>query len=151
MLYFDTSAVLPYYREEAASRPVQQMLQASTRPVLVSHLTRVEVASALARWVRMGELSEAQANRIESPFLEDLRAGRFVRVSLDPEVFERACHWLLTRRSSLRTLDALHLAAAEICGAELVTLDRPLVQAARLFGVTVRCPGEDPAEPGQLD
>ena len=49
MIYFDTSALLPYYRQEAASRAVQQLLQSQTQPVLISDLTRVEVARALAR------------------------------------------------------------------------------------------------------
>ena len=37
----------------------------------ISHLAEVEVASALARWVRMGELSDPQANRMESAFHDD--------------------------------------------------------------------------------
>ncbi|PTB91794.1 VapC toxin family PIN domain ribonuclease, partial [Marinobacter sp. Z-F4-2] len=61
MYYFDTSAVLPYYRQEHASDSIQALLELQTKPVLISHLTEVEVASALARWVRMGELSEPQA------------------------------------------------------------------------------------------
>lgn len=54
MLYFDTSALLPYYRREHASERVQALLLSQSQPVLISHLTEVEVASALARWVRMG-------------------------------------------------------------------------------------------------
>jgi predicted nucleic acid-binding protein len=54
MLYFDTSALLPYYRQEQASEQVQALLSVQRQPVLISHLTEVEVASALARWVRTG-------------------------------------------------------------------------------------------------
>lgn len=78
MLYFDTSAILPYYRQEQASERVQALLEAQTQPVLISHLTEVEVASALARWVRMAELTEPEANRIESAFHDDVSHGRFV-------------------------------------------------------------------------
>lgn len=48
MLYFDTSAILPYYRQEHASDRVQALLESQTQPVLISHLTEVEVASAPA-------------------------------------------------------------------------------------------------------
>lgn len=135
MLYADTSAVLPYYRQEAATDAVERMLRAQTTPVLISDLTPVEVACALARWVRMGELSETQANRVESAFFEDVRAGRFARVALDRGCFERAYHWLLTRRTAIRTLDALHLAAAQANGATLATLDNVLLEDAERLGV----------------
>lgn len=59
MLYFDTSALLPYYRAEDVSDQVQALLGRQTEPVLISRLTVVEVASALARWVRMEELTES--------------------------------------------------------------------------------------------
>ena len=49
MLYFDTNALLPYYREEQASVCVQQRLCAQSQPVLISYLTEVEVAS-LVGW-----------------------------------------------------------------------------------------------------
>ena len=135
MLYADTSAVLPFYRAEPASGAIERLFLTQTEPVLISELVRVEVASALARWVRMDELTEPQANRIESAFHEDLHEGRFRLVSLEAAVFDRAMHWLLTRRTSLRTLDALHLACAEACDVPLLTLDQALREAAEFFGV----------------
>ncbi|WP_018871098.1 type II toxin-antitoxin system VapC family toxin [Thioalkalivibrio sp. ALgr3] len=135
MFYADTSAVLPFYRSEPASDTIEQLYLAQRQPPVISELVRVEFASALARWVRMGELDEAQANRIESAFHEDVREGRFRLVSLDPSVFDRAMHWLLTHRTSLRTLDALHLACAEASEAPLLTLDQALLASAEFFGV----------------
>jgi predicted nucleic acid-binding protein len=137
MLYLDTSALLPYYRREAASDAVQGLLVRQTRPVLISRLTVVELASALARWVRMGELTEPQANRIESAFHEDLAQGRFLVREIEPRHFERALQWLLTRKTALRTLDALHLACAEESGATLSTLDAAMDDAAEYFGLRV--------------
>ena len=49
-------------------RETRERLCAQSQPVLISHLTEVEVASTLARWVRMGELNEPEANRIESAY-----------------------------------------------------------------------------------
>lgn len=138
MFYFDTSALLPYYREEKASEPVQALLLAQSQPVMISHLTEVEVASALARWVRTGELDDADANRIDSAFNDDLRQGRFVRCPIDAAHYQRAIHWIGTRKTSLRTLDALHLACAEHLQACLITEDDALFNAAVFFGLDTR-------------
>lgn len=138
MLYFDTSAVLPYYREEAHSAQIQALLSAQTEPVLISHLTEVEFASALARWVRMGELTERQANRVEAAWYEDVEEGRFLLQPIAPGHFERARHWLLSRKTVLRTLDALHLATAAAHEAELVSLDTAMIDAAEFLGLRVR-------------
>ncbi|WP_152207265.1 type II toxin-antitoxin system VapC family toxin [Marinobacter changyiensis] len=135
MVYFDTSAVLPFYRQEHASDRVQAMLESQTSPVLISHLTEVEVASALARWVRMGELSEPQANRIESAFHDDVSHGRFTPCPIETAHYQRASHWIGTRKTSLRTLDALHLACAEYHQARLISEDQALVNAAIFFGI----------------
>lgn len=144
MLYADTSAILPFYRSEPASRAIEELFLAQEQPLLISDLGRVEFASALARWVRMGELTEPQANRIESAFHEDLHEGRFRLTQIDHVVFDRAMHWLLSRRTSLRTLDALHLACAESFDAPLLTLDDALQSAADSLGVATHArPGAD--------
>ncbi len=62
-IYLDTSALLPYYREEEASHRVESLLRKIKPPVLLSELTRVEMASAIARWTRMNEISEPQAEQ----------------------------------------------------------------------------------------
>ncbi|MDZ7662835.1 type II toxin-antitoxin system VapC family toxin [Thiohalophilus sp.] len=140
MLYIDTSALLPYYRQEPASEQVQALFSAQQSPVLISRLTKLEVASALARWVRTRELSEAQANRIEAAFFEDCDEGRFMIKALTVSQFDRANHWLLARKTTLRTLDALHLACAAGNEATLVTLDDALFRAAEYLGLHVRQP-----------
>ena len=138
MLYFDTSALLPYYRQEQASERVQALLLAQSQPVLISHLTEVEVANALARWVRTGDLDDAGANRIESALYDDVRQGRFVRRLIEIAHYQRAVHWVGTRKTSLRTLDALHLACAEYHQACLITEDDALLNAAVFFGLDAR-------------
>jgi predicted nucleic acid-binding protein len=138
VLYLDTSALLPFYRQEATSDAVERLLLAQREPVLISLLSELEVASALARWVRLRELSEAQANQVENAFRADLRAGRF-RV-LEPMAgdYARAVDWLLGRKTALRVLDALHMACALRHDAELVTADTGMLRAARHFGVQAR-------------
>lgn len=134
-LYLDISALLPYYRQEAHSEGVQRFLSRQREPLAISALTRVELASTLVRWVRSGELDEQAANRVESAFQEDLAGRRFRVHALDADTYDRALRWLLARRTSLRTLDALHLACAESAGAALVTLDEAFATAADHLGV----------------
>ena len=109
-IYFDTSALLPYYREEPASRDVQALLGRLRPPVLISDLTRVEMASAIARWTRMNEIDEPQAALIENTFNQDLQSGLYLLRGLVSSHYHQAEKWLSTRKTALRTLDALHIA-----------------------------------------
>lgn len=140
MLYLDTSALLPYYRDEAFSGAVQRLLVERTEPVLISDLTRLEFASALARWVRTRELEEQHAQRLSRAFDEDVRENRYDLCHITFEHTELARQWLLARNTSLRTLDAIHLASAAVENATLVSLDDALLAAAALLGVDHRRP-----------
>ena len=111
---------------------------AQREPVLLSRLGELEVASAIARWVRLRELGEAQANQVENTFREDVRAGRFRLLDIEPGDYVRAREWLLARKTPLRVLDALHLACALRHEAELVTADVLMARAARHFGLSVQ-------------
>jgi predicted nucleic acid-binding protein len=138
VLYLDTSALLPFYRQEATSAAVEKLLLAQREAVLISLLSELEVASALARWVRLRELSEAQANRVENAFRDDLRAGRFRLLEPAAGDYARAAEWLLGRKTALRVLDALHMACALRHEAELVSADAGMLRAARHFGLPAR-------------
>lgn len=137
-VYLDTSALLPLYRQERLSLRAERLLEETPRPPLVSLLTQVEVASALARWVRTAELESQHAQEIERTFTEDLRLGVFDVVSLEDAHYWQAREWLSTRDTALRTLDALHLACAAGHSAEIVTADGALAEAANRFGCCAR-------------
>lgn len=131
----DTSAVLPFHREEAVSDTVQALLTSLAAPALLTPLSKVEFASALARWVRMKELTETQAADIETAHHQDLAAGCFKVVPLTVRHYQQAERWLLSRKTSLRTLDALHLASARTLEAQLVTCDTDLARSADQLGL----------------
>lgn len=141
--YFDTSALLPYYREEPASGRVQAMLESLGPPVLLSSLTRVEMASAIARWTRMKEVDEAQATLVENTFYQDISQGYFLIKPLAEIHYQQAEKWLSARKTALRTLDALHVACCWGFQASLVTCDHTMHEAARALGLESTCLAPD--------
>ncbi|MFO8086165.1 MAG: type II toxin-antitoxin system VapC family toxin [Desulfobacterales bacterium] len=133
--YFDTSALLPYYREEIISPAVQTVLSQTQPPVLLSDLTRVEMASAIARWTRMKEIGEPQAALIENTFEQDIRAGLYRVHPLAPIHYQKAEKWLSARKTALRTLDAIHIACCWTLHAKLITCDHTMHDAAEMLGL----------------
>ena len=131
VFYLDTSALLPYYREEASSEKVQTFLQSLQSPPIISNLTKTEFASALARWVRMKELSTNDADQIQLTFSQHIEQNLFQSRVMTEKHFSLAERWMIQRVGALRTLDALHLALAMQLEANLVTCDKALAEAAR--------------------
>ena len=138
MLYFDTCALIPYYRPEALSDTVQGILTDAAEPVAISPLGEVEFASVLARLVRMGEMAETHASTIQAAFAEDIAQGRYRLIEQTTQHYRLARDWLLSRKTGLRTLDALHLATASLSQSRLVTADATLADAARKLGIPVQ-------------
>ena len=66
----------------------------------------------------------------------DLAEGVFRIVPVTSAEYTRARDWLGTFSGALRTLDALHMAAAANNDAVLLTADSALAEAAELFGVS---------------
>ena len=134
----DTSALLPYYREEKTSQAIQDFLSSLRIPVGISDLTELEFASALSLWVRMNEISEAQASLVKNAFAEDTRSGLFRRLSITTKHYRQAQKWISSRKTALHTLDALHLACCFGAEIEMVTCDEVLETSAAVLGVPCR-------------
>jgi predicted nucleic acid-binding protein len=127
IVYVDTSALLKRVIVEDGSDQVRSALRSSAEAgdlLASSALTWVEVERALRRAeVRStGDLAEAALAGIDE-------------LPLDTSVLERA---RTIGPSTLRSLDALHLASAVTAGADLVmTFDARLALAARIEGMDV--------------
>ena len=129
-LYVDSSALLKRYVDEPDSDVANAVL-ASDRSLLTARHTVVEVRRNLARL-----LDERDASAARAAFLEDL--GVFGIVELDAVTCEAAAG--IAELTGSRTLDALHLAAAQRLGGgavPFVTFDLRQAQAARMLGMTV--------------
>ena len=135
MRYFDTSFLAPLIRQEAATEAVEAFMHRQrTGSLAASTWTRVELAAAIARHVRMGSAHATDARRALDEFDATLER-RFVVWRPDVEDYDRARTCLLHFDAGLRSGDAMHLAIAANHDAELISLDRVLLRAARLLGI----------------
>jgi predicted nucleic acid-binding protein len=126
-LYLDTSALLKRYVSEEESEGCERILLADPAWVTARH-TWVEVVRNLAKL-----LSGLERARMKKAFRADW--DRMHVVEIDSVTCERAGE--LAEALQVRTLDALHLAAAERVGASslsFVTFDLRQAQAARSLG-----------------
>ena len=137
--YVDTSALAKWYLEEPGADAFAVFMR--TAPlVLTSRLTLVEMRCLLARRRRVGELSPEEEMATYTLFSQQMGAG-YVVVQPVPDSLYGSARELIDRLTDipLRTLDALHLAAALAADArELATADRVMGDAARLLGLRLR-------------
>lgn len=126
--YLDTSAVAKLVRPEAETLALRRWLRG--KAWILSDLHRTELRRAAAR---AGGRAPARAER--------LIAASDV-LTLTPDVFDRAG---ALDPPALRSLDALHIAAALTVGTDLagvVAYDDRLIAAAGAAGVRVESPGQ---------
>jgi predicted nucleic acid-binding protein len=136
MRYFDTSFLAPLFRDEANSSVVPRLLASLPAGQLAtSHWTQVEVASLLARDVRMGVISSAEAREAETTF-DDVVRRSFVTVLPDEGDYDLARRYLHTYETGLRAGDALHLAvAAKRRATSIYTFDKAMLRAGESLGL----------------
>lgn len=89
----------------------------------------------MALKIRTGHLPQSDARKVLALFRQHLAEGLYQILDLTPRDFDTARTWLSTFHTSLRSLDALHLACAFNNGQILWTSDKPLAQAASTLGV----------------
>ena len=133
-VYFDTSALVPAYVPEALTPSVVARLESATA-VYVSWLTHVEICSALALKTRTARLEKGDARRVLDAFEQHLKARLYEVLPVSHEVYSLATTWLGSFDTSLRALDALHLACCQLFDLTLVTADGGLAEAAEHYGV----------------
>ncbi len=129
-LYLDSSALLKRYIDEPDSADCEQILAADESWITGRH-TWVEVIRNLARL-----LSGPERARLLRTFRGDW--NRISVVELDQTTIESAAE--VAKTYGVRTLDAMHLAAAQRVGGTsipFVTFDVRQAQAARAMGMAV--------------
>jgi uncharacterized protein len=125
--YVDSSALVKLYADEAGSEACEELLRRDLDWVSAGH-TQIEVRGTLSR-VLTGQRLEDARDQFRGHW------GRFMVVDLDRSVCAAAAE--LAEVTGVRSLDALHLAAAQRAGGGTIpihTYDLRLAQAARALG-----------------
>ena len=137
--YFDTSALVKRYLDESGRREVLQLLR--RHECVASAVLPVELRSALRRRVAEGTLEAARVPQI----LKRVSADRayWTLVEVGAEVL-RAAEKLVAVHP-LRTLDAIHVASAQLFAAGVsqpdlmfVSADKRQIEAAAVIGLATR-------------
>ncbi len=133
LAYFDTSALVKNYVQEAGSARVRRLL--GSYEFISSGIAPIELHSALRRRHRQGEITGSDYSSILSRVEQDRLYWQLVEPT--PQVLAKAEEIVLG--GSFRTLDALHLASAITIRDSLrtalpfVTADDRQLAAARNF------------------
>jgi len=136
MFYVDTSLLVAYYCPEALSEKAEIFLTAHS-PLSISTLTELEIFSAVSRKVREKGLHRATASRILAKFLSHLDGRFYTCFSVETQHVRLARDWIGQFNTSLKSLDAIHLAVASLEGVTLVTGDRDLAESAKILATDV--------------
>lgn len=134
IVYADTSLLVPLFARDAFNETAGRFLATQQPALLVSDFACAELASALAKKVRMRELTRVQAREALATFDTWLapRLPRFEMIAADVVLAET---YLRRLDLPLRTPDALHIAIARRHGAALATFDVQMAEAAQSLGL----------------
>lgn len=125
MIVLDASALVELVLDTPAGRLVAERISDPADGLHVPHLADVEVAQALRRYIKEGEIGAGEAVGV----LDDYRDLDLERHAHEP-LLDRV--WAL--RQNLTAYDAVYVALAEALDARLVTCDAPLSRAPGLAG-----------------
>jgi predicted nucleic acid-binding protein len=138
VLYFDTSFHAPLVLPESTSDKIAAFVRRlPVEELTVSHWTRVEFSSLIARDVRMSVLDAAAGARADARF-EAMVDASFAVLLPSADDFGLAKRYLGKFNTGLRAGDALHLAiAGNRQAAAIYSLDKGLLMAGRLLDLPV--------------
>jgi predicted nucleic acid-binding protein len=150
--FCDSSAIVKRYVNEIGSNFVDGLADLkSGNVILLARITRVEVVSAIARRLKNGSVTAADAQNAVAAFQHDLTNNYFT-VEITPVLLSVAMS--LATRHALRGYDAVQLAAALEANDErianglppltLVSADTDLNAAAQAEGLNVENPNNYP-------
>lgn len=131
-LYLDSCAAIKLFKEEVESEALEQWLVKQTPArQITSHLTRTELRRGL----------HAAGAQPDTHLRADHWLQRCAQVAIPASLFDAAGQ--LSPDTGLRSLDAIHVAAALELGAALehfVTYDKRLAAAVEHHGLSVASP-----------
>lgn len=135
--YIDTSTLLSLYILEKHSERALNFITRTTinRNLYISRLTEVEFYSALAMKLRTKAIDHLSAQESSDAFNLHIKTERLQKLLIADEIFTLAKNYLEKNDTSLRTLDALHLACSSLHEAILITSDKVLYACAKALNI----------------
>lgn len=152
VLFFDSSGLVKRYIAETGTAWVISLLRPSAaNDIFIANITGIEVASAIARRLKIGSISQTTAKKALNLFQRDF-AKRFIVVDLSRQIVEQGIS--LAEKHGLRGYDTTQLAVASavrnrllksrITSLTFISADNELNQAAQAEGLTVDNPNNHP-------
>ena len=80
-------------------------------------------------------LGKSDAGKVAARFLSHVDGDFFLYLAIEPQHFRLARDWVGLFNTSLRSLDALHLAVASSARLPVVTADLGLAKSAQALGI----------------
>jgi predicted nucleic acid-binding protein len=133
-VYLDASVIVPIFVNGPPSAAVHAFLLGNAETILVSDFAAGEVASALSRLVRTGDLDRADAEGRLTTFDVWVEADTQT-VPVEPADVRLAAALVRQIELKLRTPDALHIVTADRLGSALVTRDGRMAHASKTIGL----------------
>ena len=125
-LFVDTSTLFKKYVDETGSGDFDKLFGEATE-IIVSPVTRIEMHSAIAKYVREKWLSEQDAKKLSIEIKKDFIF--YSRVFWNDNLEEKSVE--IAQSLSLKTVDAVQLASGVLSKADLfVTSDKRLFDEA---------------------
>jgi uncharacterized protein len=135
-VYLDSSILVALFTDDPLTDRAKAFLATDPFPMVISDFASAEFASAIARRVRMQNITPDNARIGFSSF--DIWKGRAARhVETEPSDIAAAAAFLRRLDLNLRTPDALNIAIAQRIGASLATFDAGMIANSRSLGVQV--------------
>ena len=134
--YPDTSVLVSLFVDDDFTLRARNFLRAYLPVLIISDFASAEFASALGNRVRRRDMALSDARQAIADF-DRWKVRDTTSEALSTADVAEASSILRRFDLVIRTPDALHLAMARRVGAELVTFDERMADAARMLGLAV--------------
>ncbi|HLF86759.1 MAG TPA: type II toxin-antitoxin system VapC family toxin [Nitrospiria bacterium] len=138
-IFIDTSSLVKFYYPEVDSNKVESLLLESDL-IYISYLTVVEMASALQKKVRIGDLKKHMCTVIWNTFMDDLDAEKIELIPIADRYYFKAADLIKEYggRYGIKTLDSLQLSvASSLHDPMFLCSDKRLNKVASLIGINL--------------
>jgi len=133
-LYLDASALLPLFIQESKTQRAHELLRGNM--LVISDFAIAEFSSGVARRARLGEINDSGASVVFAA-LDAWTLDIARRENLTSGDVGVAISLVRRLELGLRAPDAINIAIAQRCEAQLLTFDQKMARSARSLGLTV--------------